>query len=176
MNANDLRLQNNVTKKMLKVLIFTMWPLLIFLLISFTDYGFNSIAKLGVFAREFPSIFSSTQDELSAVMGLYVKIAPLFAILFFIRFYGEMNIKKGVTTSSLISSLSAYYLFYALIMYLTVFSTHDIAISGRFLRIFSENEFLMVIFYMALYSSVYVLSVMLLWFSVGVVKSLKERG
>lgn len=87
-----------------------------------------------------------------------------------------MMVKKEVAAISLILSLLAYYFFYALIFYFAILSSHDIAGAGRILRLFSENNILITIFYIALYSSVYVLTVMLFWFSVGVFRELKERG
>ena len=176
MDSTTMDLQNNITKKMLKVLMFAVVPLLMLLIMSLTSHFTHIINQLQGLVHILPNVISSNNIPLSISMGAYVKTAPVIAIIFFLYFHRLMSVKKGVAVSSLILSLLMYYVFYAVIVYLSILSDHDIANAGRMIRLFSENDFLLTIFYMALYASVYVLTVMLLWFSIGVIKELKERG
>lgn len=176
MDSTTMDLQNNITKKMLKVLVFAVVPLLMLLIISLTSHFTHIINELQGLFDILPNVISSNNIPLSISMDAYVKTAPIIAIIFFLCFHRLMSVKKGVAVSSLISSLLMYYVFYAVIVYLSILSDHDIANASRMIRLFSENDFLLTIFYMALYSAVYVLTVMLLWFSFGVIKELKERG
>ncbi|WP_368541975.1 colicin immunity protein Cui [Enterobacter soli] len=169
-------LHNKVGKEMIKVLVFAVVPLLILFIISFSSYCSLLFNELNDAIPNLPNVISSQNIPLSTSMGTYVKTAPLIAIIFFFYFHRLMLIKKGVAVSSLIFSLLMYYVFYAVIAYLTIFSDHDIANTRKWVRLFSENDFLLTFFYMLLYAVIYVLTVMLLWFSVGVVKELKKRG
>ncbi|WP_391529973.1 colicin immunity protein Cui [Enterobacter cloacae] len=56
-----------------------------------------------------------------------------------------------------------------------LFCNIELTTSGRLLRIMSSNIILLSIFYMTLYSGIYILLYMLFWFSIGVFKILKER-
>lgn len=176
MESTIKELHNKVGKEMLKVLVFAVAPLVMLLIISFTSYFSVLFNGLNALFPDLPNVISSHNVPLSTVMGAYVKTAPLIAIVFFFYFHESMSVKKSVAVSSLISSLLMYYVFYAVIAYLTILSDHDIANVRKWISLFSENDFLLTIFYMALYAGVYVLTVMLLWFSSGVVKELKQRG
>lgn len=176
MDSTTMELQNNITKKMLKVLLCAVVPLVILLIVSLMPSFSILINELGTLLHDLPNVTSSHNTLLSISMGAYVKTAPVVAILFFLCFYRLMSVKKGVAASSLILSLLMYYVFYAVIFYFSILTEHDIAKAGRMIRLFTENDFLLTTFYIALYSSVYILTVMLLWFSVGVIKELKERG
>lgn len=176
MESTTMEVQNDITKKMLKVLMFAVLPLVIFLIIYIMNQSSIVFDGNESILQGLPNVVSSHNVMLSYSMGLYVKTAPLIAFLFFLFTHKNMMVKKEVAAISLILSLLAYYFFYALIFYFAILSSHDIAGAGRILRLFSENNILITIFYIALYSSVYVLTVMLLWFSVGVFRELKERG
>jgi hypothetical protein len=176
MDSTTVELQNNITKKMLKVLMFAIVPLVILLIISLTTHSSSLMDELEELFHNLPNVVSSHNILLSVSMGAYVKTAPVIAILFFIYFNKHMTVKKDVSESSLILSLLIYYVFYAVIFYFSILTYHDIAKAGRVIRLFSENDFLLTVFYIALYSSVYILTVMLLWFSVGVFKEFKRRG
>lgn len=176
MESTTMELHNNITKKMLKVLVFAVVPLVMLLIISLNSNFSVLFNELQGLLNKLPSVISSHNIPLSISMGAYVKTAPVIAIIFFFYFRNLMSVKKGAAATSLISSLIMYYILYAIIFYFSILSEHDIANAGRIIRLFSENDFLLTIFYIALYSSVYVLTVMLLWFSIGVIKELKERG
>lgn len=175
MESTTMELHNNITKKMLKVLVIAVVPLVMLFIISLNSDFSILFNELQGFLNKLPNVISSHNIPLSISMGAYVKTAPVIAIIFFFCFRRLMSVKKG-GAGSLISSLLMYYVLYAVIFYFSILTDHDIANAGRLIRLFSENDFLLMIFYIALYSSVYVLTVMLLWFSIGVIKELKERG
>ena len=166
---------NKVAKKMLYFLLFAILP---FLWIFFTYINNPESTTLNVIASStsnLPAVLSANNPLLSKVMDVYTKTAPLFAFILFLSSVKGMHIRSDKKTTVLLTNLILYCVFCLIFTYVFLFCNIELTTSGRLLRIMSSNVVTLSIFYITLYSGIYILLSMLFWFSIGVCKILKER-
>lgn len=173
MEVNNLIMHNKITTDMLLVMSLGLTPLVLIVIINYLNA--DLLVALETHAHIIPSVISSNNYILSKSMDMYIKTGPLLAVLFTIFKSNHFNIKPNSPTVSLIISIFLYYIIYIVFIYLIIFSDHDIATSGRLLKIMASNDYSLIVFYAAMYTSTYILTVMLFWFSIGVCRELKKR-
>lgn len=147
---------------------------LIFLFYSYNPES-NMLANIAKITSKTPSFISYKNTILSKILDIYTKTSPVFALLFFLSSYKILTVKKNKTKTEIVIALVLYLMLYVTIFYVFLFCNHDMAMSGRLLRFMSANNYSLLVFFISLFSSVYILSSMLLWFLVGAYKVLKER-
>lgn len=175
MQSYNLIEANETGKRMLYFLVIGIIPLLMIFIFHVTSPESLVLNAIANSTSNLPVIFSAKSLLLSKVMAAYTKTAPLLAIIFFLSSFRMMDIRKDRTTIVLVKSLILYYILYFIFIYVSLFRNHEITTSGRLLRFISQNDYLLTLFYGTLYSGIYIFTVLLFWFSIGVYKALKER-
>ncbi|MCU6676973.1 colicin immunity protein [Leclercia tamurae] len=167
--------ENLLGKRMILTLLPAISPFIIILLIYFNNPESDLISAMASWGSELPAVTSAKNPLLSKAMDLYTKTAPFVAALFFMTSFKLMSIKKDHSNTKLIGTLLLYYVFYFCITYPFLFCNQELTTSGRLLRLMSENDIFLTFFYSSLYAGLFVLTVMVFWFTIGVCNALKER-
>lgn len=105
---------------------------------------------------------SSTNLELSKPLGMYCKLAPLFAIYFSVNYlkYVKSN-PKTEDKISLIFYLLGFLVVYAVLFYIFVISAFDINNGNRLLQVTASNDFYILFYYLIVFSGLYALTFVL---------------
>ncbi|HDN4557770.1 TPA: colicin immunity protein Cui [Salmonella enterica subsp. enterica serovar Birkenhead] len=172
---DDSKKNDNATTYMLCILALGITPILIlfFCYLKKPDaYFFHTIL---IYTDFLPEITSSKNTTISKIISLYIKTAPFIAFISFLKIYKNISIRKDNSTIKLLTNLTLYIFFYIITIYLFLFCSHELTTSGKLLRVMSQNDYFLLLFFISLYASIYILSFMLLWFLVGSYKLIKER-
>lgn len=166
---------NKIVRKMFYFLFFAFLPFL-FIFFIYIQYPLSGILNEIVSkVINLPAIYSSKSPVFSRVMSLYLKTAPAFAIVFFLFSFKLLKLKKGSVFSQAISVLVLFTLFYVILIYIFLFTNTNLTTSVKILAFMSKNDIYLSFFYVTLYSGIYILSFLYLWFCVGTYRLFKER-
>lgn len=167
--------EDRIGKRIIFTLLAAITPLTVMLFIYCTHPDSALLYVVASWGSELPAVTSAKNPLLSKVMDLYTKTSPFVAALFFMTSFKLMSIKKDHSNAKLIGTLLLYYVFYFCITYPFLFCNQELTTSGRLLRLMSENDIFLTFFYSSLYAGLFVLTVMVFWFTIGVCNALKER-
>lgn len=160
---------------MISLLLVALIPLVITLGVYLHNPYSPVLNIIQIRTQNLPAVFSANNVLLSKVMDVYIKTAPAMAFIFFLSSFRILRIRKDNSSLVIIKTIVVFYIFYLVIVYALLFCNHEISTAGKLLRLISRNDYFLTFFYMAAYSSVYILSCMFFWISVGTYKELKDR-
>lgn len=105
---------------------------------------------------------SSTNLELTKPLGMYCKLAPLFAIYFSLNYlkYVKSN-PKTEDKASLIFYSIGFFAVYVTLFYIFVISALDINNGNRLLQVTASNDFYILFYYLTVFSGLYALTFVL---------------
>lgn len=149
------------------------------LIIIFGIYLNNSDSLLlnNIVARtsSLPAVLSSNNPLMTKVMDVYCKSAPLLAfVLFLLSIKKRQLIKKtnrGILIRSCLFSPFVYFLF----IYMFLFRNFELTTSGRPVRLMSSHDLTLLLFYICLYLSIFLLTYGILYIPIIAYKLYKER-
>ena len=122
-----------------------------------------------------PSNLSSINPQLSKILDMYCKSAPILALAFFLFARQYLIIQKTQGLRVLIKTLLAFTILYFIIIYYLLLHSSVLNESGALLRFLSSNDYLLTLFFICVYSACYVLSVYYFSFVYAVVKLTRNR-
>ncbi len=176
MNAyEDSLAANQAARKMFYFLLIALIPYLIIAGIYLDNPRSPLLMALSDNTNTLPAIISSKNLLLSKAMDVYTKSAPLISIIFFLTTYKHMRIKEGKSAWELLGAYIPYAIFYIIMIYFFLFDNRDLTSSAKILYLASHNNFTLLIFYMVLYSCIYVYSCLNFWAFYGTYRAFKER-
>lgn len=176
MNAHhDFKEGNKAAKKMFCILLIALIPLFIILGIYLNDPRSPILHSISTSTHNLPAILSSKNLLLSKVMDVYTKTAPLFAIIFFSTSYKKLKLKDGQSAWHILSLHVLFTAFYLALIYSFLFTNTELTSSERMLKVISSNDFTLSLFFILLYTGIYIFSCLYLWLFSGMYRAFKER-
>lgn len=94
-----------------------------------------------------PSIISLKNIPFSILMSAFSKTAPFFGIVWFLISFNKISPVFKVERKTIFLSNFLYPFLYFIYIYITLFCNHEISTSGRFIRIFTVNDFFLLLFF-----------------------------
>lgn len=164
------------SRKLFKVLAVGLCPL--FLLFCYFKLNPTSqLFELGVeIAKIHPVNISSDNMLLSPALGLYCKLALLFAVYFVIKYKNHLKLKlSGVGLYSIIVRFVLFSIVYAIYIYMFIFCSLDVSHGNRLLKFLSSNDYLLFIYYVMIFTLLYFFTSLFLWFLVRFPSEYKTR-
>lgn len=149
------------------------------LLVVFAIYFCNPYSLvLNVIAsgtKSLPAVTSLANPLMTKAMDVYCKTAPLFAFALFICSFKKRKLIKPYKHSALVRSCLLGPFFYCLYIYLFLFRNIELTTAGRPMRLISSNDVTLLLFYIGLYVSVFLMTYFILLVPVISYKLIKER-
>lgn len=180
-------MNNSKENESIRIYIFCMLllgitPILALFLYYLTNPESHFLNTIYNYANSFPEITSSQNEPMSKTMSLYIKTAPLMAFISFLMIYKKISPNPNLPNISikehiirLLKLNISLIVFYIIMIYFFLFYNQELTTSGKLLRLMSQNDYFLLLFYISLYFCIYIFSFML--FSIFVVsyKLIKER-
>ncbi len=126
-------------------------PLIIIFITYTSNPNFYLIRIIFDNTQNIPSVISSYNPVMTKVMDIYGKSAPLLAFIAFIMLFKhtrthKITDRKKIITACILSPFLC--IFYA---YFFLWHNFELTTSGRPVRLMSENDLTLLIFYICLY-------------------------
>lgn len=131
-------------------------------------YLYNKVAFL-------PSITSLHDPVMTTLMSNYNKTAPVMGILVFLCTYKTREIIKPVTRKLVVQSCFWGPVFYAILIYITLFYNLELTTAGGFFKLLSHNVITLFILYCSIYFTVLTMTYAILLMPLLVIKYFKGR-
>lgn len=163
------------TKKMFLFLFAALFPFLLIVTLFLLSPELKIFNIISYATRDIPSITSPNNFELSKIMDLYVKTAPVFSLFVFLLSGKDLRLKKGKQKKEILTLHLFFTFLYALVIYVFLFTNHDMTTSGRIIKMMSSNDLFLTFFYVSLYCSIYTFTYIYLWFCIGTYRIFKEK-
>lgn len=122
-----------------------------------------------------PAVTSLANPLMTKAMDVYCKTAPFFAFALFIYSFKKRKLIKNNRHSSLVRSCLLGPFFYFLFIYLFLFRNVELTTAGRPVRLMSSNDVTLLLFYIGLYISIFLMTYFILLVPVISYKLIKER-
>lgn len=149
------------------------------LIIIFGIYLHNPESQLlnNIAARtgSLPAVISSNSPLMTKVMDVYCKSAPLLALILFIFLMKKPRVIKTANRCALIRSCLLSPFFYLFFIYMFLFRNLELTTAGRPVRLISDHDFTLLLFYVFLYLSIFLLTYGMFFIPVIAYKLYKER-
>lgn len=149
------------------------------LLVIFTIYLCNPdslvLSDIVSGTASLPAVTSLANPLMTKAMDVYCKTAPLFAFVLFICSFKKRKLIKPYKHSALIRSCLLGPFFYFFYVYMLLFRNVELTTTGRPVKLMSNNDVTLLLFYIGLYLSVFILTYFILLIPVIAYKLVKER-
>ncbi len=127
-------------------------PLIIIFITYTSNPNFYLIRIIFDNTQNIPSVISSYNPVMTKVMDIYGKSAPLLAFIAFIMLFKHTRTTKITDRKKNHNSLYTVPLFvYFLCLFFLLWHNFELTTSGRPVRLMSENDLTLLIFYICLY-------------------------
>ncbi|WP_410529634.1 colicin immunity protein Cui [Serratia sp. AXJ-M] len=122
-----------------------------------------------------PAVLSSNNQLMTKVMDVYCKSAPLLALLLFSLSIKKRRLIKITNRGILIRSCLLSPFVYLFFIYMFLFRSLELTTAGRPVRLMSSHDITLLLFYIFLYLSIFLLTYGILYIPVIAYKLFKER-
>ncbi|EKQ3431554.1 colicin B immunity protein, partial [Escherichia coli] len=112
---------------------------------------------------------------MTTLMSNYNKTAPVMGILVFLCTYKTREIIKPVTRKLVVQSCFWGAVFYAILIYITLFYNLELTTAGGFFKLLSHNVITLFILYCSIYFTVLTMTYAILLMPLLVIKYFKGR-
>ncbi|MCG5372189.1 colicin immunity protein Cui, partial [Providencia rettgeri] len=106
-----------------------------------------------------PSSFSETYPVISKILSNYLKLSPLFSLLFIVLIWNKLKVKKEVienlTWDKLIGTIALFLFIVIFLIFFTYFYSVNLSKSWSKIQTISRNESLLLIYYIIAFFSIY---------------------
>ncbi|EXU76597.1 colicin immunity protein Cui [Erwinia mallotivora] len=174
-HADIVRKNNEISKRMLVFMALSAIPILFIFAFYQDDPQSPLLKEIASFGADWPALMSAKNQLMSKVMDIYCKTAPIFALLFVLTSRNCLTLKTITPLSEKIRSGILYSLLYAVIIYIFIFCNIEMTTKRKPLKIVAENDYFLTLFYVSIYSGVFVFSVFFLWIIIGIYREYKEN-
>lgn len=172
---NEFHEGNRIAKKMFCFLLVALLPFLLIVAIYVINPTSGILNDVALKTIELPAIYSAKSPLLSKVMDVYVKTSPFVAFALFLLTYKKLRLKENKSAYEIIVVHVLFTIFYALFVYVFLFTDTELTTSAKLLKVMSTNDFYLTFFYVSLYAGIYVFSYLYMWFCIGTYRVFKER-
>lgn len=167
---------NNVANRIMYIFMATgIVPLIIVFAIYLCNPDSLVLNDIASGTASLPAVTSLANPLMTKVMDVYCKTAPFFAFALFICSFKKRKLIKHYKHSALVRSCLLGPFFYFLFIYLFLFRNVDLTTAGRPVRLMSSNDVTLLLFYIGLYISVFLMTYFILLVPVISYKLIKER-
>lgn len=174
-SVNNQRTDNKAAKKMFYILIIGIIPLLLIFFIYMNNQNSDILNYINIISGEFPELSSANSPLLSSVMSFYVKTAPLYGVVFFIRSYKFLKLDKSSSPIKLMVTFLIFSFFYIVILFFLLAYNIELTESGRLFRFLSGGDYLLTIFFISVFYTCYTLTCYYLSFIYAIYMILKIK-
>lgn len=157
-SINNQRADNKAAKKMFYILIIGIIPLLLIFFIYMNNQDSDMLNYINIISGEFPELSSANSPLLSSVMSFYVKTAPLYGVVFFIRSYKFLKLDESSSPIKLMVTFLIFSFFYIVILFFLLAYNIELTESGRLFRFLSGGDYLLTIFFISVFYTCYTLT------------------
>ncbi|MEY1239763.1 colicin immunity protein Cui [Providencia manganoxydans] len=158
---NDLKHQNdkNVIFYSVSIFIIGIIPILVTFTMYISGFGIGYLNYLYENLMSLPSSFSETHPVISKILGNYLKLSPLFSLLFMVLIWNKLKVKKeaieSLTWGKLISTISLFFIMVLFLIFFTYFYSTNLSTSWSKIQTISRNEYLLLLYYIIAFLSIY---------------------
>lgn len=145
-----------MAKKMFIMLIITIMPLVVVFIVYLNNPDNLLLKQISSVTRDFPVLLSEKNPLLSSVMNAWCKTAPFWGLLLFILSFKDIQIAGAQSDGAMIKGLALFSVLYFPIMYMLLLSSAEITESGKLYRIMTQNDYLLALLFMVIYSVCYI--------------------
>lgn len=175
-NMTGVKNSNVEANKLLYLFMFIgIIPLVIIFGIYLHNSESQTLNNIAVRTSSIPAIISSHNPLMTKVMDVYCKSAPILALLLFGLSIKKRQIVKTTNRGTLIRSCLLSPFVYLFFIYMFLFRNFELTTAGRPIRLMSENDISLLLFYIGLYTSVFFLTYFILFTPFIAYKLYKER-
>ncbi|AOR58821.1 colicin immunity protein Cui [Pectobacterium parmentieri] len=161
---------DSIEKRMFFLLIIGIIPLFIILIIHLNNPDALILNEFAATFKNLPTITSNKSLLMSKAMDIYCKASPLLALLFIAVSYRHFEFKKIMTTQKLVWVFILFSVLYFTITILLLAHNKELNDSRNWLKVISENDYLLTFFYISIFSVCYIFTVYYLSFIISFFK------
>lgn len=165
----------HANRVMFKILLAGITPLVIAFMAYLLAPGAELFRLIAMSTQKIPSITSEFNPLMTKMMDVYVKSAPLLALITFTLVFRPGKTRKISNRKSLIKACVSFPFIYTFYVCYVLWSNFELTTAGRPARLMSENNFSLLIVYICLYYCSFFLTYMLCYYPVLVYTLWKER-
>lgn len=142
------------------ILILGLTPLIAIFFASFNENLSNTwLNSIYEKIQELPSSYSQTHPIISTIFSNYIKLSPIFSLLFIFCIWGKLklsdDILEKINFQSWFYSFFPFTLIVILVIFFTYFYSTNLSESWRYIQKISKTKELLLIYYSLAFTAVY---------------------